>query len=58
MPVAGETLLCLARESLESEPVLDEAKRLMRVVLRRYLGDKPLATRSLFRDRDGSSSPG
>jgi DNA repair protein RecO (recombination protein O) len=47
--VAGETLLSLARERLEDERVLDEAKRLMRVVLRRYLGDKPLATRTLFR---------
>lgn len=47
--VAGETLLSLARERLDDERVLDEAKRLMRVVLRRYLGEKPLATRSLFR---------
>ena len=58
VPVGGETLLCLARESLETEPVLDEAKRLMRVVLRRYLGEKPLATRSLFRARAGSSGIG
>jgi DNA repair protein RecO (recombination protein O) len=49
--VAGETLLSLARESLETERALDEAKQLMRAVLRRYLGDKPLATRSLFRAR-------
>jgi DNA repair protein RecO (recombination protein O) len=49
--VAGETLLSLAHESLETERVLDEAKQLMRVVLRRYLGDKPLATRRLFRAR-------
>ncbi len=54
--VAGETLLSLARESLEDERVLVEAKRLMRVVLRCYLGDKPLATRSLFRAR--AHSPG
>ncbi len=54
--VGGETLLSLARESLETEPVLDEAKQLMRVVLRRYLGDKPLATRRLFRVR--ADSPG
>ena len=47
--VGGETLLSLARERLDDERVLDEAKQLMRVVLRRYLGDKPLATRSLFR---------
>jgi len=54
--VGGETLLSLAHESLEDERVLDEAKQLMRVVLRRYLGDKPLATRSLFRLR--AHSPG
>ncbi len=54
--LGGETLLSLARESLETERVLDEAKQLMRVVLRRYLGDKPLATRSLFRAR--THSPG
>lgn len=47
--VAGETLLALAREQLDDERVLDDAKRLMRAVLRRYLGDRPLATRSLFR---------
>jgi len=66
VPVAGETLLSLARESLETERALNEAKQLMRVVLRRYLGDKPLATRSLFRarvhsaeSRDGrGTSPG
>jgi len=51
VPVAGETLLSLARESLETQRALDEAKQLMRAVLRRYLGDKPLATRSLFRAR-------
>jgi recombinational DNA repair protein (RecF pathway) len=53
--VGGETLLSLARGSLESDRVLDEAKQLMRVVLRRYLGEKPLATRSLFRARSHSA---
>jgi DNA repair protein RecO (recombination protein O) len=47
--VAGETLLALARERLDDERVLDEAKHLMRAVLRCYLGDRPLATRNLFR---------
>jgi DNA repair protein RecO (recombination protein O) len=56
VPVAGETLLALAREHLDDERVLDEAKGLMRAVLRRYLGDRPLATRSLF--RTGSHSQG
>jgi DNA repair protein RecO (recombination protein O) len=58
VPVGGETLLSLARESLESEPVLDEAKQLMRVVLRHYLGERPLASRSLFRTRAHSSGTG
>lgn len=47
--VTGETLLALARERLDDERVLDEAKQLMRAVLRGHLGDKPLATRRLFR---------
>lgn len=55
--VGGETLLSLARESLESDCVLDEAKQLMRMVLGRYLGDKPLATRRLFRSRARSPGP-
>ena len=54
--VAGETLLALAHERLEDEQVLDEAKQLMRMVLRRYLGDKPLATRILFRTSGHSHS--
>lgn len=53
--VAGDTLLSLAREQLDSSRALDEAKQLMRVVLRRYLGDKPLATRTLFRHRTQST---
>lgn len=55
VPVAGETLLALASERLESERALDEAKQLMRIALRRYLGDKPLATRTLFRPRASST---
>lgn len=55
--VAGETLMSLARESLESERALIEAKKLMRVVLHRYLGDRPLATRSLFRRRAHPPNP-
>jgi DNA repair protein RecO (recombination protein O) len=55
--VTGETLLALASERLESERALDEAKQLMRVVLRHYLGERPLATRSLFRRRSASRNP-
>lgn len=49
--VTGATLLALASEDLDTDRALEEAKRLMRAVLRRYLGDKPLATRTLFRSR-------
>lgn len=52
--LTGETLLSLANERLESERALDEAKQLMRTALRRYLGDKPLATRTLFRPRSSA----
>lgn len=47
--VSGATLLALERECLSHARALDEAKRLMRVVLGRHLGDKPLASRRLFR---------
>ena len=53
--VRGGTLLALANERLDDADVLNEAKRLMRSVLRQYLGDQPLATRSLF--RTGLPSP-
>ena len=49
IPVAGATLLGLAREELASAQSLSEARRLMRDVIRHHLGDKPLATRELFR---------
>lgn len=58
VPMAGETLLSLANERLETERALDESKRLMRMALRRYLGDKPLATRTLFRPRAKSAGAG
>lgn len=51
VPVAGATLLALAADRLDSDRALEESKHLMRTVLGRYLGDRPLATRSLFRAR-------
>jgi len=45
----GEALLALKREVLDSPNLLAQAKRLMRYVLGTYLGDKPLASRELFR---------
>lgn len=64
IPIAGQTLLALAEERLDSSHALREAKTLMRHVLRIYLGDRPLASRDLFAERPrspeepGSYSPG
>jgi DNA repair protein RecO (recombination protein O) len=52
--VSGHTLLALARNEELLPMQLNEAKRLMRFVLHHYIGDRPLASRSLFR---GSSVP-
>lgn len=49
VPVTGETLLSLAAESGDTPHIRAEAKRLMRRVLRLYLGDRPLKSRELFR---------
>ncbi len=49
IPIGGETLLALARESLDGAAVLRESKLLMRWILGRVLGDRPLASRELFR---------
>lgn len=49
IPVHGASLLALAHERLENEEVLREAKRLLRVLLARQLGDRPLLSRDLFR---------
>jgi len=45
----GQTLLELSARALESEQSRQEAKRLMRSVLHKYLGDRPLQTREIFR---------
>ena len=44
----GKSLLDLNREKLENEQSLKDAKRLMRLVLNMYLGDKPVASRELL----------
>lgn len=49
--IQGASLLALARESLEDETMLVETKRLMRALLARHLGERPLATRDLFQQR-------
>lgn len=46
--VRGETLLCFAAEQLDDDSTLREAKQLMRYVLRRYLGERPLGSRALL----------
>ncbi len=45
----GATLLALAEEWPAGSEWLNEAKKLMRAVLQRYLGERPLATRELYR---------
>jgi DNA repair protein RecO (recombination protein O) len=44
----GTSLLALAHESLDDPVARREAKQLMRTVLARYLGNKPLHSRRLF----------
>lgn len=46
--ISGQTLLKLAGDQFLDEHEAQQAKRLMRRALARYLGDKPLASRSLF----------
>ncbi|SCZ59495.1 DNA repair protein RecO [Thiohalomonas denitrificans] len=58
IPVRGETLLALASGLPPPDPQgRAEAKLLMRNALRLYLGDKPLASRALFRQFAGSKRP-
>lgn len=46
--VRGASLLALAAETLNDAVCLRDAKTLMRALLARHLGDKPLHTRKLF----------
>lgn len=47
--VQGKSLLALAAERLQEESVRRDAKRLMRALLARHLGNRPLISRELFR---------
>ena len=47
--VNGSALISLAREDFRSENDLNEIKKLMRYVLKKHLGDKPLASRDLYK---------
>lgn len=46
--IHGASLLALAREALDDEMSRREAKRLLRALLARQLGDRPLTSRNLF----------
>jgi DNA repair protein RecO (recombination protein O) len=54
--VSGRTLLALAGSREFRAPQLHEAKQLMRFVLRHYIGDRPLASRALFRSPTNAGS--
>ena len=47
--ISGTTLIALARNNIVEEQQLKEAKRLTRQVLKTHLGNRPLASRELFR---------
>ena len=51
LTIRGQSLLDLARGSLEDGDSLREAKRLMRAALAAQLGERPLASRRLFAPR-------
>lgn len=46
--VSGRTLLALAALEVDDEHVLEQARPLMRRILRNHLGDRPLKSRALF----------
>ncbi len=46
--ISGKSLLALARENFLDEHELDEAKRLMRLVLSSHLGDRVLSSKVLY----------
>ncbi len=51
VPVHGATLLALARDACVDDRCRREAKRLMRAALAVHLGDRPLKSRELYRQR-------
>lgn len=44
----GSSLLAMANDNFSTEQVLKDAKRLMRLALQAYLGNRPLKSRELF----------
>ena len=55
--VSGQTLLALAREDELHGQCQREAKRLMRYILKRHLGDRQLQSRSLFQALENPCKP-
>lgn len=49
LAVSGQTLLALANDQELLDLERNEAKKLMRYVLHHYIGERPLASRTLFR---------
>ena len=47
--LSGKTLIALNHEELDNEMTLREAKFLMRYILKRHLGSRPLASRDLYK---------
>ena len=47
--ITGKSLMALDKECFENKSELEEAKRLMRFILKSHLGDKPLASRALYK---------
>jgi DNA repair protein RecO (recombination protein O) len=47
--IGGRTLLALAQDHVSGSTELREAKRLLRLALQRQLGERPLMSRTLFR---------
>jgi DNA repair protein RecO (recombination protein O) len=47
--ISGKSLLALKKGDLENKLILEETKRLMRFILQGHLGDKPLASRALYK---------
>lgn len=50
IPVSGQTLLDLDRDSLDSPVTRTEAKLLMRALINHHLGGKPLYTRQMLKE--------
>ena len=47
--ISGNSLLALAKGCLENKQELEETKHLMRFILQRHLGSKPLSSRALYK---------